>query len=766
MKIGSKIALLMIITVISLGVVAVFIYDASFELQNSLPKINKSIKEAQNTYDSTIQLANLKDNISDAMFAMAFGLSNDSTSNQNLFDTSISKALLTINGISSSNEASQISYDLKKLKDVGDLAFAQNATLVSYQNHLKTIQSNLSNAKDRYVQVESQISNLMTLNKTIVSTVETSFTTIVASANDLSLSATKSQLVQKKLEAQISALPVSELNIADTEKLLDNVALLIGTSEAQNMVSSMKLALKNIYLATSQNSVDTQLVLIKTYIQSLKTEMNMGALNSTGIFYANLLLDRYYFLSQQLGALVMKAQNNLSEVQSISASADNYNQKISNQRDLIINSITVNAKKYFNSINVNLSSLFERSNSNTKNALANAYISSDPISNTFDYLVTITLIIASVAIACVIVFGIFLIFDFKRNFENLEKIVDEVKTGDLNKIEETNRKDEFGNLENSFHKMIDYLKETFVHLKQTTSSMKADLQNINSMEDKSSLGIKETRADVDKSKNLAKESLEELKEMIQKLSKIDESERSAMNKIEILDKSSDNSEKALFNLQKEVDNLVSELSAAKDEIIKKSKYVEDLKASYNSISNLAETLDSIARQSNTLALNVAIKSAKTGSNEFAFLESEMKTLANESIIVSKEIKVETKALEVKIEKAVLEMETSVASMEHLSDAGEKTIDMIKNVSTIFDRTMKDVKEMAETMGSNDAERSQIDQIFQEKVKLLEEAIPLLDSISRSLNESKNVMADITDLTKKMESALEILDENAKKFKTE
>ncbi len=734
MKVGSKIALLMIITIVSLGVVAVFIYDANFELHNSLIKINNSIKEAQNAYDSTIQLANLEGNISNATFAMVNSLSKDSTSSQNLFDESISNALSTLGGISPSKEASQISYDLKKLKEVGDLAFAQSATLVSYQNHLKTAQLNLSNAKNGYDQLENQIANLMTLNKTIVATVETNFTTIFASANDLSQSATKSQLIQKKLEAQISALPISDLNIADTEKLLDDLSILMGTSEAQNMVSSMKLALKNIYLATSQNSVDTQLVLIRTYIQNLKTEMNMGSFNSVGIFYANLLLDRYYFLSQQLGTLVTNAQDSLNEIQSISASADDYSQKISSQRDLVINSITSDAKKYLNSINANLSSLFQKANSNAKNAFTIAYISSDPISTTFGYLVTITLIVASVAIACVIVFGIFFIFDFKRNFENLEKILDDMKKADAN-------------------------------LKQTISSMKADLQSIGALEDKGSAIIKEASDDFDKSRNLTKEPVEKLKEIAQKLS-IDESERSAMNKIESILKSSDNSERELFNLKKEIDNFAFGVYAAKDEIGKKLKGLEELKASYNSISPLAERLDSISRQLNTLSLNITIKSSKTGSNEFAFLESEAKKLANESAILSEEIKVEMKALEDKIKKAISEMEASVSSLERLSGDGEKIIGMIKNFGTIFDRMMKEVKDTAKVLGSNDDERSQNNKILQEKVKLLEEAIPLLDSISRSLNESKNIMADLKDLTKKIESALEILDESAQKFKSE
>ncbi|MGC8683681.1 MAG: HAMP domain-containing protein [Athalassotoga sp.] len=770
MKVGSKIALLTIIMVIALGVMAIFVYVESFELQNSLSKINNSIDEVQNAYDSTIQIMNLKSAISNAFSTLEFGLSNDSTSilkNQNdLFDKSISGALLIAGQISASNDASGITYDLKKLKDAGDLAFLQSATLVDYQNRYKVFQSNLSDVQSEYSQIESQISALMVLNKTLVATIETNFTTIVASANDLySLPATKSQIVSAKLNSQISNLPLNQLNIADTQSLLDNLAILIGTDQGQNMVSSMELALKNIYLAPSQDVADTQLLLMKTYIQSFKTEMNMGALNPAGVFYANLLLDRYYSLASQLADLVMKDRGILSEVQSVSATADIYSQKISNQRDLVINSLTGDVQRYFNSLNVRLSSLFDKANSNTQTALNNLQISSDPVSNAFNYLTTITLMITVVAGVFVIVFGIFLIFDFKKNLKDLENVANKIKTGDLNvKIEETSRKDEFGSLQKSFHEMIDYLKEMLVNIKKSTSEVKDDLQKVDSMEDKSAAGIKSTITEMDKSKNLAITLSKALKEITERFSKVDESERSAIDKIDDLHRSPDDLEK-LSKMQKEIENLVLKLSVVKDETVKKSKYLEELKASYASIFNLAERFESMAREAKILSLNVAIKSAKSGSNEYAFLESEMKEFADEFSRISEEIKVETRQFQEKIEKA-LETESDVASIDRLFDSGQKIIDMVKNFSLTFEQRTKDVEEILEIVKSNDSLRSQINQDFEEKIKLLEVAISLLDSISRSLDESKNVMMDISDLTKKIESASETLDENLKKFKTE
>ncbi|MGC9214840.1 HAMP domain-containing protein [Athalassotoga sp.] len=770
MKVGSKIALLTIIMVIALGVMAIFVYVESFELQNSLSKINNSIDEVQNAYDSTIQIMNLKSAISNAFSTLEFGLSNDSTSilkNQNdLFDKSISGALLIAGQISASNDASGITYDLKKLKDAGDLAFLQSATLVDYQNRYKVFQSNLSDVQSEYSQIESQISALMVLNKTLVATIETNFTTIVASANDLySLPATKSQIVSAKLNSQISNLPLNQLNIADTQSLLDNLAILIGTDQGQNMVSSMELALKNIYLAPSQDVADTQLLLMKTYIQSFKTEMNMGALNPAGVFYANLLLDRYYSLASQLADLVMKDRGILSEVQSVSATADIYSQKISNQRDLLINSLTGDVQRYFNSLNVRLSSLFGKANSNTQTALNKLQISSGPVSNAFNYLATITLIITVVAGVFVIVFGIFLIFDFKKNLKDLENVANKIKTGDLNvKIEETGRKDEFGSLQKSFHEMIDYLKEMLVNIKKSTSEVKDDLQKVSSVEDKNVVGIKSTITEMDKSKNLAIALSKALKEITERFSKVDESERSAIDKIDDLHRSPDDLEK-LSKMQKEIENLVLKLSVVKDETVKKSKYLEELKASYASIFNLAERFESMAREAKILSLNVAIKSAKSGSNEYAFLESEMKEFADEFSRISEEIKVETRQFQEKIEKA-LETESDVASIGRLFDSGQKIIDMVKNFSLTFEQRTKDVEEISEIVKSNDSRRSQINKDFEEKIKLLEGAISLLDSISRSLDESKNVMMDISDLTKKIESASETLDENLKKFKTE
>ncbi len=774
MKVGTKIIFFAIVMVAVLALIASVVYVESFGVKSALSKTNESVNKVQETYNSTIQLANLRFTATKALSDLNLGAFSASTSTLNdqtkIFDSDIANGLSITTKLPPSTEASQITSDLRKLKSIGDIALVQTGILIKYQNSLNTNQNNLANAQNDYTNAQSKMTLIMNFHQSICDTIESSFTTISASANNLyTLPATQAQIVQSQLASQVQKFPITQLSITDVEYLLNNLAILIGTSQAKESIASMELAVRNIRLSTSQDDINSQLTMIQTYMKTFKLDMNMGTLNPVGLVYGNLLLNRYYDLAGKFGDLVIELQNENFNVQSISTVVNGYNQQISSQRILISNLLTGNAKQYFDSINSNISTLFNNANSSVQDSILKVQDSSKFVSNLFNSLILIAVIIVIVSGIGIVIFGIFLILNFTVVLKKLEDAAGKISKGDLTvKLEKVKRRDEFGTLQNAFSDMIGSLREIISHVRQSAEDVNGGSQNLSAAIEENSATVEEVSANLDKMKNSTKSSVNGLKEMVSRFTKLEESEKRTSQDAQSIKENSGNSMKMADKTKKEVELLVSGLSKTKESVLKGAKSVEDLKESYASISKFIETIETIAEQTNLLALNAAIEAARAGEagKGFAVVASEIRNLAEESNKAAEEIRNEIKMLQDEVQKTASEIESGATSIADLSKGTNTVVEIVASMTETFGKIKQNVQNIADVIKSNEIEMAEVSADAQERSKIFEEMVETLDSVSESMSESGNAITNIANTAEELAATAQNLDESVKHFKTE
>jgi methyl-accepting chemotaxis protein len=170
--------------------------------------------------------------------------------------------------------------------------------------------------------------------------------------------------------------------------------------------------------------------------------------------------------------------------------------------------------------------------------------------------------------------------------------------------------------------------------------------------------------------------------------------------------------------------------------------MEDINASSKKISGIVNVIDTIAFQTNMLALNASVEAARAGEQGrgFAVVAAEVRALAQHSAAAAKEIKM---LIGVSVEKMA-------AAGKLVADAGstmENIIASVRNVSDVVGEIAVAGEKQSAGIEQVNAAIAQMDNATQQNAALVEEAA----AASQSLQEQAMTLAQLVSLFKLNES---------------
>jgi len=355
-------------------------------------------------------------------------------------------------------------------------------------------------------------------------------------------------------------------------------------------------------------------------------------------------------------------------------------------------------------------------------------------------------ILFSIVIAVAVVLAIVIALIISRNYvikpiNDLTNVAKKISEGDLTVQFKIDSNDEIGVLGKTIETMVVALRNMALQIQSDSGVVKQEAGQVAAVSEEVSATIEELTAQVDSvgtNVNNASAAIEEL------TSGIEEVAASAQNVANASQKLSEEAQRVsqLSNEgQKAIESIANVIIQTKNKANVTYETVERLSNSAKNIGEIVDTINSIAEQTNLLALNAAIEAARAGEagRGFAVVADEIRKLAEESKQATQNIANILKGI---LDESMKASEATRETVEIVNQAaGQSNV-----VKGQFEQIMNSILKMSQMVENLAASA-------QEQSAAAEEMSSAMDSASRSMVSVVEQMSEVTMAVKQQADAI-------------
>lgn len=548
-----------------------------------------------------------------------------------------------------------------------------------------------------------------------------------------------------------SILP-SVLNVGNELAALKVLAreLIVRPEESEDLLSQIEQAassvIENVEFLTKMgyftlNPVDAAVVekSVQTYVEKLKAYSEVSSREANISKQYTLTVESYIVTQEQLN----------SKREEVSAF-------FLNEIAPLIDSISKLLNEKSAEIRASIGDSFEKVKDNAKSTV-------DNISRIFN----ITAIMTGVLIAVVLAITFGLSSNISGALKRLITHTQRFSERDLTEIpEETQRKDEIGQLQNAFVEMARSLKTTLSDLVKTASVLSNQSQNIAASIEENSATSQEIAATVNEFTKRLDGAVSGLDLVVQRLQELAESSQ----------KLSDNASETISEIteltdviqkdSQQVESVARTASAVGDKVKLGAQKLESLKEITTAVSSFVKNIRDIAEQTNLLALNAAIEAARAGEagKGFAVVAEEVRQLAEESARIAANVQDTISRVDESVRDVV---ETTTTNLEDVA----KIVQSVEEIGQRMREIASRVSQAASTIQSFAdfalQESGEIRSVSKEAGKIGEEFSVMsqdVETLQRAVQDSSKAMEDLSRSAEELAELARKLDELSKEYR--
>jgi len=383
---------------------------------------------------------------------------------------------------------------------------------------------------------------------------------------------------------------------------------------------------------------------------------------------------------------------------------------------------------------------------------------------------TATLIIGSItaiAIALGVLFALFIARTFVvKPLNDLVASADKISSGDLTTTVSYDSRDEIGRLAAAISKMVTALRQIAVQIETDSKNVKQEAEQVASVSEETSATIEELTAQVDNVNTNVNNASAAIEEMT---SGIEEVAASAQNVANASQKLSEEAQKVshLANEgQKAIFSIAEVIVQTREKSDATFQIVEKLSENAKNIGEIVDTINSIAEQTNLLALNAAIEAARAGEagRGFAVVADEIRKLAEESKQATQNI---ANILRGIVDNSMKASEATKETVEIVNKAYSES-DLVKSQFEQILQSIVKMSQMTENLAASAQEQSaaaeEMSSAMDSASKSMVSVVEQMNEVTAAIKQQADAITNVARTAKNLDDIAEKLVEAVRRFK--
>uniref|UniRef100_A0A832IIU3 Methyl-accepting chemotaxis protein n=1 Tax=Fervidobacterium pennivorans TaxID=93466 RepID=A0A832IIU3_FERPE len=381
-----------------------------------------------------------------------------------------------------------------------------------------------------------------------------------------------------------------------------------------------------------------------------------------------------------------------------------------------------------------------------------------------------TLVNISITIVAVIL-GVLVALFVSRTFvvkpiNDIVESASKIANGDLTVRVAYSSKDEIGKLAAAIDKMVLALKEIATTIERDSQTVKQEASQVAAVSEEVSATVEELTAQVDSVNSNVNNASAAIEEMT---SGIEEVAASAQNVAHASQKLSEEAQKVsqLANEgQKTILSITDVIVQTREKADVTFQIVEKLSESAKNIGEIVDTINSIAEQTNLLALNAAIEAARAGEagRGFAVVADEIRKLAEESKQATQNI---ANILRGIVDNSMKASEATKETVEIVNKAYSES-DLVKSQFEQILQSIVRMSQMTENLAASAQEQSaaaeEMSSAMDSASKSMVSVVEQMNEVTMAIKQQADAISNVAKTAENLDDIAEKLVETVRRFK--
>ncbi|WP_107924088.1 methyl-accepting chemotaxis protein [Lysinibacillus parviboronicapiens] len=348
----------------------------------------------------------------------------------------------------------------------------------------------------------------------------------------------------------------------------------------------------------------------------------------------------------------------------------------------------------------------------------------------------------------------------------LSKRVREVAKGNLTvEIENLQRSDEIGQLNEGFNEMVKQLKtlitdveESIVEIQATSSNLTAVAEETNAYGDEIVKAINEVSSGAVQQASDAEDTNRTALDFAQQIVVLHDKNTSMLNSSQLMKQSNVDGLANLNRLKEkslESSALISNVQTVFDSLIVKVREIEGIVGTINEISD----------QTNLLALNASIEAARAGEHGkgFAVVAEEVRKLADQTSVATELVRTTLRGIESETNLVTGEMHKTNSIVQEQNDSVAITESSFKEIELAVEKIISAIEEMATGVEYLNHSKDEIMHSIESIAHISEKNAGTSEEVTASVDEQQRAIQLVSESSNDLTDEIAALQESIKRF---